>query len=109
MKSPEASPPGIPSPYESIAWAAELSDEVTTVDLHGLDRLEAVREVDRAINQAFMRREEALKILHGKGHGTLRREIQKHLESQTQLVAYFRDATARGQEQAMTIVVLHQR
>lgn len=104
----EAPPPADAS-YETIAWAAELGDSVPTIDLHGLDAEEAVRQVDQTINHAFMQREDAVKIIHGKGEGTLRAAVRDFLATQTELVAYFRSAQSPGQEQAMTVAVLHHR
>lgn len=95
------------NPHETTAFAAELNEETSTVDLHEMTVDEAVYALDSAVNHAFMEGEEAIRIIHGRGEGRLRQAVQDHLRGQTELVAYFRDSHAPGQTGGVTIAVLH--
>ena len=52
----------------------------TEVDVRGEVVLDALMDVDRAIDAAIMQGLHQITIIHGKGTGTLRREIQAHLK-----------------------------
>ena len=52
----------------------------TEVDVRGQVVLDALLEVDRAIDAAIMQGLHQLTIIHGKGTGVLRKEIQAHLK-----------------------------
>ncbi len=54
---------------------------VTEVDVRGQTVLDAIIEVDRAIDSAVLQGLHQLTIIHGKGTGVLRTEIQKHLKT----------------------------
>ena len=54
---------------------------VTEVDVRGQTVLDAIIEVDRAIDSAVLQGLHQLTIIHGKGTGVLRIEIQKHLKT----------------------------
>jgi dsDNA-specific endonuclease/ATPase MutS2 len=97
------------TPYEQIAFAAELNDDLPQVDLHGMSAHEARYALEHAVSGAFMQGAEAMRIIHGRGDGTLRRTIHEELQKHANLVAYFRDATNIGQVGGMTIAVLHAR
>lgn len=96
-----------PNDHEMTAFAAELNEDVPQVDLHGQTVDQAVHALDQALNHAFMHGDEALRVLHGRGSGVLRKAVHDFLRQQTQLVAYFRDADAVGQQGGLTVVVLH--
>ena len=100
-------PPNEVNPHETTAFAAELNDETSTVDLHEMTTDEAVHALDTAVNHAFMEGDEAIRIIHGRGEGKLRKAVQDHLRSQKELVAFFRDSYAPGQTGGVTIAVLH--
>ncbi len=57
------------------------SSAVTEVDVRGEYVQDAIIDVDNAIDAAVMQGLHQITIIHGKGTGTLRREIQKHLRS----------------------------
>lgn len=95
--------------FEPMAFAAELNQETPRVDLHGMRADMAVHTLDAAINHEFIVGTDAIRIIHGRGDGILRRAVQDHLQTQTQLVAYFRDSTAPGEHGGATIAVLHKR
>ena len=49
------------------------------VDVRGENAIDAIMEVDRAIDAAVMQGLHQITIIHGKGTGVLRKEIQAHL------------------------------
>lgn len=53
---------------------------ITEVDVRGMTASEAVMAVDNAIDGAVLMNINQLTIIHGKGTGVLRREIQAHLK-----------------------------
>ena len=59
------------------------------VDVRGENAIDAVMEVDRAIDAAVMQGLHQITIIHGKGTGVLRKEIQAHLRKHP-LVRTFR-------------------
>jgi DNA mismatch repair protein MutS2 len=95
--------------HESTAFAAELNNETPVVDLHGMRADEARHALEHAVNHQFMEGAEAIRIIHGRGDGILRRMVHDALKAQAELVAYFRDSTAPGQQGGATIAVLHKR
>lgn len=52
----------------------------TEVDVRGENALDAVMDVDKAIDSAVMQGLHQITIIHGKGTGILRKEIQAHLK-----------------------------
>ncbi len=52
----------------------------TEVDVRGQNAVDAIMDVDRAIDSAVMQGLHQITIIHGKGTGVLRREIQQHLK-----------------------------
>ena len=54
---------------------------VTEVDVRGQTVLDAILDVDRAIDSAVLQGLHQLTIIHGKGTGVLRKEIQQHLKT----------------------------
>lgn len=57
------------------------SSAATEVDVRGEYVQDAIIDVDNAIDAAVMQGLHQITIIHGKGTGTLRREIQKHLRN----------------------------
>lgn len=53
----------------------------TEVDVRGQAAVDAILDVDRAIDSAVMQGLHQITIIHGKGTGVLRREIQNHLKT----------------------------
>ena len=51
------------------------------MDVRGEYVQDAIIDVDNAIDAAVMQGLHQITIIHGKGTGTLRREIQKHLRN----------------------------
>ena len=55
------------------------------IDLHGMSVHEALSALDRWIDRASLLGHRQLKIIHGKGQGTLRNAIRTHLQSHDQV------------------------
>ena len=54
---------------------------VTEVDLRGMTAVEAIMELENAIDSAMLMNIGRLTIIHGKGTGVLRTEVQKYLKN----------------------------
>ena len=78
---------------------------VTEVDVRGQNSIDAVIDVDRAIDSAVMQGLHQLTIIHGKGTGVLRTEIQKHLKKHPNIRS-FRLGTFGEGEAGVTVVEL---
>lgn len=78
---------------------------VSEIDVRGQTADEAVMNVDSAIDTAILRHTEKLTIIHGKGTGVLRREIQNFLRHH-KAVKSFRLGTFGEGEAGVTIVEL---
>lgn len=78
---------------------------ITEVDVRGQSAVEAIMAVDSAIDNALLSNVEHITIIHGKGTGVLRTEIQKHLRS-VKFVKSFRLGTFGEGESGVTIVEL---
>ncbi|MCC7357402.1 Smr/MutS family protein [Candidatus Uhrbacteria bacterium] len=87
-------------------FAAQLG-EIPTIDLHNLSPDQAEYAADRFIDQQFLAGTEAIKIIHGRGKGILRKRIHQQLEHDAIRVAGFSDAECPSQQGAATIVILH--
>lgn len=60
----------------------------TEVDVRGQTAMEAVMSVDNAIDSAILMNLNTLTIIHGKGTGVLRKEIQAHLKKHPSIRSY---------------------
>ena len=78
---------------------------VTEVDVRGQNSIDAIIDVDRAIDGALMQGLHQLTIIHGKGTGVLRTEIQKHLKKHPGIRS-FRLGTFGEGEAGVTIAEL---
>ncbi len=78
---------------------------MTEVDVRGQTAIEAIMAVDSAIDNAMLSNIETITIIHGKGTGVLRTEIQKHLKT-VKFVKSFRLGTFGEGESGVTIVTL---
>lgn len=78
---------------------------ISEIDVRGQTADEAVMNVDSAIDTAILRHTERLTIIHGKGTGVLRREIQNFLRHH-KAVKSFRLGTFGEGEAGVTIVEL---
>ncbi len=60
----------------------------TEVDVRGQTAMEAIMSVDNAIDSAILMGLNTLTIIHGKGTGVLRKEIQAHLKKHPSIRSY---------------------
>ncbi|MEE3333287.1 MAG: endonuclease MutS2 [Ruminococcus sp.] len=77
----------------------------TEIDVRGHTAIEAIMAVDGAIDNAILSNVETITIIHGKGTGVLRKEIQQHLRT-SKYVKNFRLGTFGEGESGVTIVTL---
>lgn len=96
------------SKYESLYSSAEIGSSSPSCDLHGLYVDDAIVECDSFLNNQFIKGEEVVRIIHGRGTGKLREEIQKYLKTH-ELVKDFRDSENPSEMNAITIVILAER
>lgn len=78
---------------------------MTEVDVRGEDSIEAVMNVDRAIDSALLSGIHQLTIIHGKGTGVLRTAVQQHLRRHPSVRTYRLGVFGEG-ESGVTIVEL---
>ena len=62
-------------------FAAELRDDLPTLDLHGLYSNEAVEKIDPFLYLNCNNKESAVKIVYGAGTGKLREAVTDYLHS----------------------------
>ena len=77
----------------------------TEVDVRGQTAMEAIMSVDNAIDSAILMNLNTLTIIHGKGTGVLRKEIQAHLKKHPSIRSY-RLATYGEGDAGVTIAEL---
>lgn len=77
----------------------------TEIDVRGMSAVEAIMAVDNAIDSAILTNIEQITIIHGKGTGVLRKEIQAHLRK-SKYVKTFRLGTFGEGESGVTIAEL---
>lgn len=78
---------------------------VRELDLRGQTALEAILELDNFIDAAVLAGVNQLTVIHGKGTGVLRNEIQKHLKGHPSVKSYRLGVFGEG-ESGVTIVEL---
>ena len=61
---------------------------VTEVDLRGMTAIEAVMELENAIDSAILMNMNQITIIHGKGTGVLRTEVHKYLKTCKYIKSY---------------------
>lgn len=77
----------------------------TEIDLRGKNALEATLELDNFIDSAILSGINQLTVIHGKGTGVLRKEIQAHLKKHPNVKGYRLGVFGEG-ESGVTIVEL---
>ncbi len=89
-------------------FAADLSTDTPTHDLHGKSVGEALIELDYVLTREANIGADAIRIIHGRGSGTLRQVIHAWLTAQRLRgrVRAFRDSEDMGRAGGVTIVLL---
>ena len=85
--------------------APAARETMTELDLRGMAADEALMELERFIDTALMLKLTAVRIIHGKGTGVLRRAVQQELRGMRS-IAGFRLGTFGEGEDGVTIVEL---
>ena len=70
----------------------------TSVDLRGMDREEAIMELDRFIDSILRSGLNEFTVIHGKGTGTLRKAVQAHLRKHPNIRTYRTGIYGEGEE-----------
>lgn len=102
-------------PIEMAIFAAELSPDTPSIDLHGLEPRLAIDVMGNFLHKEFskgQRREaKVVKIIHGRGSGALQTDVNKYLTAITgskpeQFVIRFRTSENPTQANGVTYAVL---
>ncbi len=78
---------------------------VTDVDLRGMTAMEAIMELDNAIDHALLANMGQITIIHGKGTGVLRKEVHVHLKHHKAIKEFRLGVFGEG-ESGVTIALL---
>lgn len=105
ISQPIATPASI---AESKIFGAELSGNAPSIDLHGLDIDAGLHDLDTFMHSAFMRGDDVIKVIHGRGTGKMREAVQTFLSEQ-QIAESFRDGHNPAEISGVTYVVLRKR
>ncbi len=89
-------------------YAADMDSQIPTYDVHGKNVSEALDELSRFLSHEISAGSSAIRIIHGRGTGKLRKEIQCWLQSYIKkgLVTAFRDSESPSQAGGVTIILL---
>jgi len=85
--------------------AKEFSTFQPEIDLHGMYVEEALKAVDKWIDQASLLGHKHLKVIHGRGMGILRRAIRAYLQSHVLVKKVIQQHPLRGAD-GVTLVEL---
>ncbi len=93
QKGAKASDVERPSPQVSVS---STSTPPLELSVRGLTVEEAIRKVDKYLDKLLLNDVKKARIIHGKGAGTLRREIRKHLADQPFIQDYYSPPPYQG-------------
>jgi DNA-nicking Smr family endonuclease len=93
-------PPKILRQLRRGDWRVE--DEL---DLHGLNRVQAVRALDDFLDEAKAGGLECVRIVHGKGAGVLRDALRVALPERTEVVGFVEAPAAQGGSGAVLVLL----
>ena len=96
--------PSKSNPNESKIFAAEISGNAPSIDLHGSDTQSAMHELDVFLHSVYAHGDDVAEVIHGRGAGILREAVRSFLSSMS-IVEYYRGGTNPG----VTYVVLKRR
>lgn len=89
---------------QSRKISSRATSKVTCeLDLRGQTALEAIIELDRFIDTSVLNGVNQITVIHGKGTGTLRKEIHKHLKSHPSVKSFRLGVFGEG-ETGVTII-----
>jgi DNA mismatch repair protein MutS2 len=91
-----------PAPTQSSDAAPEVGGELNLI---GQRVEEALEESDKFLDQALLRRTKAVRLIHGFGTGTLRKELREYLRKHPGVVSFRPGAENEGGDGA-TIAIL---
>lgn len=94
----------IQTEWESAVTVAELGGAPET-DLHGRDVVDATMEIERFLAEAYRLGYPAVRIIHGRGTGTLQ-DATRALLARHPLVSYFRPSENPGEIGAVTYAAI---
>lgn len=89
-------------------FAFDLSHDTPTIDLHGKHVDEALSELQHVISRELSLKSDAVRIIHGRGSGVLRKAIHMWLaqEKTRGHIRAFQDSDAPSRSGGVTIVLL---
>lgn len=76
------------------------------LDLHGMTVDEGIRELERAIDNAWASGENRLKIIHGKGTGRLRAAVWNYLRTEKRVGRFELDSTVIDGTGATRVILM---
>jgi DNA-nicking Smr family endonuclease len=97
-------------PIEIAFFAAELSNETPKVDLHDLEPKLAIDALGNFLHKEFMDPPRTgvkiVKVIHGRGSGTLQKMVADYLDKSKKFVVKFRNSNDPRQMNGVTLVAL---
>jgi dsDNA-specific endonuclease/ATPase MutS2 len=108
MEMPEPEKP--PDPIEIAFFAAELSDDTPSVDLHDLNPKLAIDALGNFLHKEFINSPrldyKVVKVIHGRGSGTLQKMVADYLVKSKKFVVKFRTSNDPKQMNGVMLVAL---
>ena len=108
MEMPEPERPS--DPIEIAFFAAELSDDTPSVDLHDLDPKLALDTLGNFLHKEFIGAPrldyKVVKVIHGRGSGILQRMVADYLVKSKKFIVEFRTSNKPGEVDGVTLVAL---
>jgi DNA mismatch repair protein MutS2 len=81
---------------KTSTFTASLVDEDKTLDLRGKSVDEALEELEMALDQAFGRKEDRLKVIHGHGTEALKKSVRTYLSRSVYVKKWKAGAVEQG-------------
>ncbi len=76
--------------------ASDPSGEPLRVDLHGLQAVPALEALERALDQAILKGNSRIEVIHGIGSGTLKKAVHEYLSRSSHVERYNVDDSNPG-------------
>ena len=74
-----------------------LYKNLPSIDLHGMNRFEAIEKVDGFIKENIVLKKQLVSVIHGKGSGILKKSLYDYLKNNKNVIAYKLDIYNDGQ------------